>query len=80
MPKPLDYKSSGVDVAAGDALVDWLVRENHPDQKPQPHHERIVSGIGGFASLFRIQFPQMKKPCLAVEKQIFDALWEESIE
>jgi phosphoribosylformylglycinamidine cyclo-ligase len=60
--KSIDYKSSGVDVVAGDALVDWLQVD---DQKVrQPHAERIVSGIGGFASLFRADFPQMKKPCL----------------
>ena len=55
-----DYSSAGVDVEAGDALVDWLQR----DRKPQPHQNRIVSGIGGFASLFRADFPDMKKPCL----------------
>ncbi|MEZ0391382.1 MAG: phosphoribosylformylglycinamidine cyclo-ligase [Pseudobdellovibrionaceae bacterium] len=60
--KSIDYKSSGVDVEAGDALVDWL---QAGDQKIKfPHSERIVSGIGGFASLFRADFPQMKKPCL----------------
>lgn len=56
----LNYKSAGVDVEAGDALVDWLQTE----KRPWPHQERIVGGIGGFASLFRIQFPEMKKPCL----------------
>lgn len=56
----IDYKKSGVDVEAGDALVDWL----QADSTPQPHADRILSGIGGFASLFRIQFPEMKKPCL----------------
>lgn len=56
----LNYKSAGVDVEAGDALVDWL----RSDQAPWPHQSRIVDGIGGFASLFRIDFPEMKKPCL----------------
>jgi phosphoribosylformylglycinamidine cyclo-ligase len=56
----LNYKTAGVDVEAGDALVDWLKEE----RRPWPHQERIVDGIGGFASLFRIQFPEMKKPCL----------------
>ena len=58
----IDYKSAGVDVDAGDALVDWLQSEE--SKKPKPHAERIVSGIGGFASLFRADFPEMKKPCL----------------
>lgn len=57
----LNYKTAGVDVEAGDRLVDWLV-ETGP--KAQPHQERIVDGIGGFASLFRIGFPEMSKPCL----------------
>ncbi|MCB0343147.1 MAG: phosphoribosylformylglycinamidine cyclo-ligase [Pseudobdellovibrionaceae bacterium] len=57
----LDYKKAGVDIAAGEALVDWLKSES---QGSQPHQERLVSGIGGFAALFRAQFPEMKKPCL----------------
>lgn len=57
----LDYKRAGVDIAAGEQLVDWL-RESQP--KDLPHQERLVSGIGGFASVFRAQFPEMKKPCL----------------
>lgn len=61
----MDYKSSGVDVEAGDALVDWLSEAESSEQKRKsPHFDRIVSGIGGFASLFRADFPQMKKPCL----------------
>jgi phosphoribosylformylglycinamidine cyclo-ligase len=54
------YKKSGVDVETGDALVDWLAQ----DQIPTPHKSQIVSGIGGFASLFRLNTHEMKKPCL----------------
>ena len=57
------YKASGVDVEAGDALVDWLQSEDSKKRK-SPHAECIVDGIGGFASLFRAQFAQYKKPCL----------------
>jgi phosphoribosylformylglycinamidine cyclo-ligase len=57
----INYKSSGVDVEAGDSLVDWL-KESSP--KTSPHAERLVSGIGGFAAIFRAGFPEMKKPCL----------------
>ena len=57
----MDYKSAGVDVEAGDQLVDWL-KESAP--KTSPHAERLVSGIGGFAAVFRAGFPEMKKPCL----------------
>lgn len=56
----INYKSSGVDVEAGDKLVDWL----QSDASKIPHQDRIVSGVGGFASLFKIDFPEMKKPCL----------------
>jgi len=54
------YKNAGVDVQAGDALVDWL----NTDKTPMPHQKQIVSGIGGFASLFRLDFSKYKKPCL----------------
>ena len=56
------YKASGVDVEAGDALVDWLQEED--SQKSRPHANQIVAGIGGFASLFRASFQNYKKPCL----------------
>jgi phosphoribosylformylglycinamidine cyclo-ligase len=55
------YKQSGVDVEAGDALVEWLAEDN---KKSKHHQNRIVSGIGGFASLFDIRFPEMKEPLL----------------
>ncbi len=55
-----NYKDSGVDVEAGDQLVDWL----QSDRSEMPHQSRIISGVGGFASLFKIDFPDMKKPCL----------------
>lgn len=57
----VDYKQAGVDVEAGDALVDWL-----KDTAPAtwPHQERLVEGIGGFAALFRGDFKNLKEPCL----------------
>jgi len=57
----IDYKQAGVDVEAGDALVDWL-KSTAP--KRWPHQERLVAGIGGFAALFRADFKEMKEPCL----------------
>jgi phosphoribosylformylglycinamidine cyclo-ligase len=60
--KSLNYKSAGVDVEAGDALVDWL--KESASRETSPHADRLVSGIGGFAALFRVGFPEMKKPCL----------------
>jgi phosphoribosylformylglycinamidine cyclo-ligase len=57
----IDYKSAGVDVEAGDQLVDWL-KDSAPSKLP--HADKLVSGIGGFAAIFRLKFPEMKKPCL----------------
>lgn len=56
----LNYKNAGVDIEAGDALVDWLKE----DQTPTPHKERILDGIGGFASLFRFPSEKYEKPAL----------------
>lgn len=57
----LDYKKAGVDVAAGDALVDWL-RSTEP--RTFPHKDKLVAGIGGFAALFRADFSDLAEPCL----------------
>lgn len=57
----VDYKQSGVDVEAGDALVDWL-KATQPAR--WPHQDRLVDGIGGFAALFRGDFKNLKEPCL----------------
>ncbi|RME15898.1 MAG: phosphoribosylformylglycinamidine cyclo-ligase [Bdellovibrio sp.] len=56
----MDYKEAGVDIKAGEALVQWL--KCQPRKLFFPDH--LVSGVGGFASLFRCHFPQMKSPCL----------------
>lgn len=56
----IDYKKAGVDVEAGDSLVDWL-QSTH---QPGPHSDRVLAGIGGFASLFRMYPSNLKKPCL----------------
>lgn len=57
----LDYKKAGVDVAAGDALVDWL-KATQPASFP--HKDKLVAGIGGFAALFKADFSAMQEPCL----------------
>ena len=57
----LNYKEAGVDVVAGEALVHWLVGSK--DGKKH-YQKNLVSGIGGFASLFRVDFQSMEKPCL----------------
>lgn len=58
------YKKSGVDVEAGDALVDWLSDSKETSSIPTPHKSQILSGIGGFASLFRLNLKDIQKPCL----------------
>ena len=57
----LSYRTAGVDVEAGDQLVDWLVES---EAEKRPRQNQIVSGIGGFAAVFRASFGQYKKPCL----------------
>ncbi len=57
----LDYKASGVDIEKGDELVEWLKTLQTPKD---PHRDKLVSGIGGFAALFRADFKKYKKPLL----------------
>jgi phosphoribosylformylglycinamidine cyclo-ligase len=54
------YKESGVDVEKGDALVGWL-QQGDGEQSPWG---QVVSGIGGFAALFRPNFKGMEDPLL----------------
>lgn len=56
----INYKEAGVDIEKGDELVSWL-RE---DSKDIPHKDKIVSGIGGFAALFRADFKKYRNPCI----------------
>lgn len=57
----LNYKNSGVDVEAGDELVDWLAQGK---KQAHPFQQNLISGIGGFASVFRANFPNFKSPCI----------------
>lgn len=57
------YEASGVNVETGDALVDWLEKSDQENPKSK-HQQNLLSGIGGFASLFRASFEGYKKPCL----------------
>lgn len=56
----MDYKSAGVDIDKGDELVDWIQETTERG----PHHDKMISGIGGFASIMKFDFPQLKEPCL----------------
>ncbi len=57
----MDYKKSGVDIEKGDAFVEWI-KESQP--KKQPHQDKIIDGLGGFAGVFRANFKSMEDPCL----------------
>ncbi len=56
----MDYNKSGVDTKRAHQLVSWI-----KEQSQGHHRSRIIDGVGGYASLFQIQFPNMKEPCLA---------------
>lgn len=55
------YKESGVDVEKGDALVEWLQAEGVAKKGARGE---VVSGIGGFAALFKPNFSGMAEPLL----------------
>lgn len=56
------YKEAGVDVEKGDRLVDWL-NESSTRKNASPLGS-VVSGIGGFAGLFRPNFKDIQDPLL----------------
>ncbi len=60
MLAPMDYKEAGVDIEKGDNFVDWLKDSNEASY----HADKIMDGIGGFASIFKFQYPDMEEPCL----------------
>ena len=57
------YKKAGVDVQAGEELVDWLKDHVSQPTSTKSPGKHLISGIGGFASIFRIP-DSYKKPCL----------------
>ncbi|HPI40918.1 MAG TPA: phosphoribosylformylglycinamidine cyclo-ligase [Pseudobdellovibrionaceae bacterium] len=62
----LNYKQSGVDVEAGDALVDWIAETRSPQIKKSSKIEstgNLVAGVGGFASVWKLG-SRFKKPCI----------------
>lgn len=56
----MDYKSAGVDVEKGDQLVEWI-QDTHVKG---PLDDKMISGVGGFASIMRFDFPEYKEPCI----------------
>lgn len=57
----VNYKQAGVDIEKGDKLVDWIKSQSGTTS---PFHDNLISGVGGFASIFRANFKDMKSPCL----------------
>lgn len=55
------YKESGVDIHKADELVDWIKTDSTETQTP---HGSQVTGVGGFAALFRPDFSGLEKPLL----------------
>ena len=56
---PLDYKTSGVDIAAGNLLVEKI--------KPlvkQTFRPEVLAGLGGFGALFELPWERYQKPVL----------------
>jgi phosphoribosylformylglycinamidine cyclo-ligase len=53
------YKDAGVDIEAGDALVDRIVPMAKKTARPE-----VVSGVGGFGGLFAIPPGKYKEPVL----------------
>ncbi|MCH8558138.1 MAG: phosphoribosylformylglycinamidine cyclo-ligase [Balneolia bacterium] len=59
MKPSISYKDSGVDVKAGENLVNSI-----KDMVKETHGVEVVSNIGGFGGLFRPDFSTYKKPVL----------------
>lgn len=57
--QPLDYRSSGVDIDAGEELV----RRIRPVVR-QTHRQGVLGGIGGFGALFELPLGDYRNPVL----------------
>lgn len=53
------YKDSGVDIKAGEKLVDSI-----KDIVKETHNANVLSNIGGFGGLFSVNFNDLKEPVL----------------
>lgn len=57
--KKFTYKDSGVDIKAGEDLVNSI-----KDLVKETHNANVLSNIGGFGGLFSADFKEMKEPVL----------------
>lgn len=57
--KGLDYQSAGVDMEAGDQLVDRIAPLARATHRPE-----VMAGVGGFAALFNLDLKRFSQPVL----------------
>ncbi len=57
--KSFSYKDSGVDIKAGEELVDSI-----KDVVKETHNENVLTNIGGFGALFNADFSRYNEPIL----------------
>jgi phosphoribosylformylglycinamidine cyclo-ligase len=58
-PEPITYKDAGVDIEAGDELVERIKPAVKRSMRPE-----VLGGLGGFGALFEIPLDRYKKPVL----------------
>src|SRR5688500_18699431 len=59
MPKPITYKDAGVDIEAGDELVERIKPAVKRTLRPE-----VIGGLGGFGALFEIPLDRYRRPVL----------------
>jgi phosphoribosylformylglycinamidine cyclo-ligase len=59
MTTPITYKDAGVDIEAGDALVERIKPAVKRSMRPE-----VIGGLGGFGALFEIPLDRYRKPVL----------------
>src|SRR6187455_1812013 len=57
--EPITYKDAGVDIEAGDELVERIKPAVKRSMRPE-----VLGGLGGFGALFEIPLDRYKKPVL----------------
>lgn len=58
-PSPLNYKNAGVDIDAGNALVEKIKPLAKRTFRPE-----VLAGLGGFGALFELPWERYRKPVL----------------
>jgi phosphoribosylformylglycinamidine cyclo-ligase len=57
--EPITYKDAGVDIEAGDALVERIKPAVQRSMRPE-----VIGGLGGFGAMFEIPLDRYRKPVL----------------